>query len=69
MKEKNGISKPVEAEIEDLEYAINMLRIKMQATTNLSEKIRQYNQIKTLQENIDRLKQAASSTGSKRRGS
>jgi len=56
---KNIISEHDELEIQDLEYAIKMLRIKMQETTKLSEKIRCYNQIKTLQANIDRLKEKA----------
>ena len=59
VKEKNRISEHAELEIEDLEYAIKMLRIKMQETTKLSEKIRCYNQIKTLQENIYKIKEEA----------
>jgi len=55
-KEKNRFCESVGLEIESMEYSIKMLRIKMQMTTNLSEKIRYYNEIKTLQENIDRLK-------------
>ena len=63
---KNGISKAEpriggKTEIEDLEFAIEMLRIKMQSASNLSEKIRYYNQIKTLQDNISRLKEKVSS--------
>ena len=48
-------------EIEDLEFAIEMLRIRMSSASNLSEKIRYYNQIKTLQDNIFKLKDKASS--------
>lgn len=44
-------------EIEDLEFAIKMLRIKLGSTSDYSEKMRYYNQIKTLQENIARLKE------------
>ena len=62
----NGISKADprigdKTEIEDLEFAIEMLRIKMQLASNLSEKIRYYNQIRTLQDNISRLKEKVSS--------
>jgi hypothetical protein len=42
--------------IEDLEYAIDLLRVKLQSAPGLSQKVRLYNQIKTLQENIARLK-------------
>ncbi len=59
MMNENRISGSMTLEIETLEYSIKMLRIKMQMTTNLSEKIRNYNEIKTLQENIDRLKEKA----------
>lgn len=40
---------------EDLEYTISMLKMKLQSTRVLSEKIRLYNQIKTLQDNISKL--------------
>ena len=40
---------------EDLEFAISLLKVKLQATTGLSEKVRLYNQIKTLQEEISKL--------------
>lgn len=40
---------------QDLEFAISMLKVKLQSTTVLSEKIRLYNQIKTLQDNISKL--------------
>jgi hypothetical protein len=43
-------------DIPDMEFAINMLRIKLHSTTDLSQKIRLYNQIKTLQDNISRLR-------------
>jgi hypothetical protein len=56
MTEKNRVSEHVELEIETLEYSIKMLRVKMKMTTNLSEKIRNYNEIKILQDNVDRLK-------------
>jgi len=56
MIENNKVSEPVALEIGNLEYSIKMLRIKMQMTINLSEKIRNYREIKTLQETIDRLK-------------
>jgi hypothetical protein len=59
MIENNKVSEPVALEIENLEYSIKMLRIKMQMTINLSEKIRNYNEIKTLQENVERLKAKA----------
>ena len=42
--------------IEDMEYAIDMLRVKLRSAPSLSEKVRLYNQIKTLQDNISRLK-------------
>jgi hypothetical protein len=62
----NGISKAEprmrgKTVIEDLEFAIEMLRIRMGSTSNLSEKIRYYNQIRTLQDNIARLKAKVSS--------
>lgn len=41
---------------DDLEFAISLLKIKLQSTTALSEKIRLYNQIKALQDNISTLK-------------
>jgi hypothetical protein len=44
------------AAMKDMEYAIDMLRVKLHSETNLSEKIRLYNQIKTLQDNISRLR-------------
>ncbi|MDL1892542.1 hypothetical protein FBQ87_06580 [Sphingobacteriales bacterium CHB3] len=40
---------------EDLEFAISMLKVKLHSATALSEKIRLYNQIKTLQDNISKL--------------
>lgn len=40
---------------QDLEFAISMLKVKLRSTTVLSEKIRLYNQIKTLQDNISKL--------------
>ena len=43
-------------DIEDMEYSIDMLKVKLQSATSLSEKVRLYNQIKTLQDNISRLK-------------
>ena len=43
-------------EIEDMEYAIDILKVKLQSATSLSEKVRLYNQIKTLQGNISRRK-------------
>lgn len=49
------------ADVQDMEFAIDMLRIKMNSTWNLSEKIRLYNQIKMLQDNISRLKSERSS--------
>jgi hypothetical protein len=45
---------------EDLEFAVSMLKVKLQATTGLSEKIRLYNQIKALQENISKLESKGS---------
>jgi hypothetical protein len=56
MKENIRVSEYAELEIETLEYSIKMLRVKMKMTTNLSEKIRNYNEIKTLQDRIDKLK-------------
>ena len=47
--------------IEDLEFAIEMLRIRIYSAHSISEKLRYYNQIKTLQENIARLREKASS--------
>lgn len=44
----------------DLEFAISMLKVKLHSAKTLSEKIRLYNQIKALQDNISTLK----STGS-----
>lgn len=61
MIENNKVSEPVALEIENLEYSIKMLRIKMKMTTNLSEKIRNYNEIKSLLEYIDKLKVKAKS--------
>ena len=43
-------------DIENMEYAINMLKVKLQSAPSLSEKVRLYNQIKTLQDNISRVK-------------
>ena len=43
-------------DIEDMEYAIDMLKVKLQSAPSLSEKVRLYNQIKTLQDNISRRK-------------
>jgi len=43
-------------DIEDMEYAIGILKVKLHSTTNLPDKIRLYNQIKTLQDNISRLR-------------
>lgn len=59
---RNGSSEPdlppdVIAEIRDLEYAIRLLRIKMQSAGNLADKMGLYNEIKTLQANIDRLRE------------
>ena len=45
---------------EDLEFAISMLKVKLQATTGLSEKIHLCNQIKALQENISKLESKGS---------
>jgi hypothetical protein len=42
--------------VEDMEYTIAILRVKLHSETNLSDKIRLYNQIKTLQDNISRLR-------------
>ncbi len=42
--------------IEDLEFAINLLKVKLRSAMNLSEKARLYNQIRTLQDNISRIK-------------
>lgn len=49
------------ADVKDVEFAIDMLRIKMNSTWNLSEKTRLYNQIKMLQDNTSRLKSEHSS--------
>ena len=64
MTAKKGTSKTdlrseLDMETEDLQFAISMLRIKLGSTTNLSEKIRYYGQIKALQENIDKLNEEA----------
>ena len=66
----NGISKAEsriggKTETEDLEFAIEMLRIRMGSASDLSEKVRYYNQIKTLQDNIARLRENVSPRGSK----
>jgi hypothetical protein len=49
-----------DAEIEDLEYAIKLLKIKVHAATNVLEKLRHYNQIKSLEGSIDRLRSKGS---------
>jgi hypothetical protein len=59
---KKGSSEPglppdVKAEIQDLEYAMRLLRIKMQSAGNLADKLGLYNEIRTLQANIDRLRE------------
>ncbi len=46
-------------DIEDMEYAIGILKVKLHSTTNLPDKVRLYNQIKTLQDNISRLRSEA----------
>jgi hypothetical protein len=38
----------------DMEFAIDMLKVRLQSTTSLSEKVRLYNQIKTLRDDISR---------------
>ena len=43
-------------DIEDMEYAINILEVNLQSATSLSEKVRLYDRIKTLQGNISRHK-------------
>ena len=58
-KAQSGSAARIKAE--DLEFAIDMLRIRMRSALNLSEKIRDYNEIKTLQDNIARLKEKGSS--------
>lgn len=45
---------------EDLEFAIRMLKIKLRTAKTLPEKVRLYNQIKTLQENISKLESKGS---------
>ncbi len=47
--------------IEDLQCAISMLRIKMYSATSPVQTMQYYNQIKTLQDNIARLKSKNSS--------
>ena len=51
-----GLPPDVKAEIEDLEYAMRLLRIKMQSAGNPADKLGLYNEIKTLQAKIDMLK-------------
>jgi hypothetical protein len=43
-------------DVGDMEFAIDMLKVRLQSTTSLSEKVRLYNQIKTLRDNISRLR-------------
>jgi hypothetical protein len=43
-------------DVEDMEYAINLLKVKLQSTSSLSEKVRLYNQIKALQDNVSKLR-------------
>jgi hypothetical protein len=50
-----------DADVQDMEFAIDMLRIKMNSTWDLSEKARLYNLIKMLQDNISRLRSERSS--------
>jgi hypothetical protein len=47
------------AEIQDMVYAIRLLRLRLHEAATLSEKLRVYNQIKTLQDNISRLRRNA----------
>jgi hypothetical protein len=54
-----GPTEAAGAEIRDLEYAISLLRLKLHAATTLSEKLRVYNQIKALQDNIARYRSNA----------
>ncbi len=63
-KSEDGISKAdphlaSKRDIDDMEYAIGMLKVKLHSTTNLPDKVRLYNQIKTLQDNISRLRSEA----------